>query len=230
MDLHEEHDEMTKRTGSFWSRITAVAAVVLGLTAAAGTALADGGGAYWDGPYDRVWRNGWGECWRSIHWTPETATKECDPHLFKEEPKMAEPEPEPEPMMKEETIRVTLQAETLFDFDKAILKPEGRSALDKLARRIGGLHEFGTIRITGHADRIGNEVYNEKLSLRRAQAVLRHLESTSALSGASFSVRGMGERQPVVTCPDKSGGALIACLAPNRRVDVEVSGTRRVEQ
>ena len=125
-------------------------------------------------------------------------------------------------------MRVTFSADALFDFDRATLKPAGKQALDKFVSDMRGA-DTGTITITGHTDRIGSVPYNQKLSMRRADAVRDYLAS-AGIPSSKMSTTGAGKSNPV-TKPsdcrgDRTNPALVACLQPDRRVDVEVSGTK----
>jgi OOP family OmpA-OmpF porin len=125
--------------------------------------------------------------------------------------------------------RVSFSAESLFGFDKSTIKPEGRVALDNFARETSGTR-FDVITVEGHTDRLGSEAYNQKLSLQRAEAVKAYLIGSGGLDAGKVNAVGKGESQPT-TAPDACKGskptsALIACLQPDRRVDVEVTGTR----
>ena len=125
--------------------------------------------------------------------------------------------------------RVSFSAESLFAFDQSTLKPEGTAALDGFARQLAGT-QFDTIRVEGHTDRLGSDAYNQRLSMRRADAVKSYLVGTARLDGAKITALGKGKSSPV-TKPEDCKGAkpspkLIACLQPDRRVDVEVSGMR----
>lgn len=202
-------------------RFAAVAGAILGLAAFSVQAaeMPENTGAYWTDPSGHIWRDMNGNCWRSIHWSKETANRECDPELFAKKP---------EEKMETKVERTTLQAEALFDFDKATIKPEGETALDNLAQKIESYHNVESIRVTGYTDRIGTESYNDALSLRRAKAVADYLKAKPMLSSYDFQVRGLGERDPVVACTGIRGKALIQCLAPNRRVVVDVAVTRKV--
>jgi OmpA-OmpF porin, OOP family len=136
---------------------------------------------------------------------------------------MPAPAPAPAPM------RVSLSADALFDFDRATLKPSGHDALDKLAGDLRGI-QYDTIRVTGHTDRLGPHDYNLKLSARRAQVVSDYLVRAGGVPAAKISATGVDGADPVTKAGDCKGSkptpALIACLQPDRRVDVEVTGTR----
>ena len=123
---------------------------------------------------------------------------------------------------------ISLASTELFEFNKATLTADARARLD--AEVIGKLKELGDIRyvnVNGHADRLGTPQYNQRLSEKRADAVRAYLVSKGADS-AKVEVFGFGKTLPVKSCPDESKrAALIECLAPNRRVVVEVQGTPR---
>lgn len=204
-----------------------------------------------------VLRSGAGACVRSGEWTPELAAaaaacRDCTPELCPVRaaatpmPPVAAAPPEPVPpapaAAPREPQRLSFAADTLFDFDKAELKPEGKALLDALARDISTMN-YQSIAITGHADRIGNAEYNQKLSERRANAVREYLlsktmqgESTvagftggAAIDPGKISARGAGEEEPVTKADECVGNRatreLIQCLQPDRRVEVEVQGT-----
>ena len=120
------------------------------------------------------------------------------------------------------------RADELFDFDKAVLKPGGKQALDDLVSQLQGV-KYDTIVAIGYTDRIGSDAYNKKLSVRRADAVKAYLVKQKGIDADRVFVDGKGEANPVTgdTCKgNKKTKALVACLAPDRRVEVEVAGTR----
>jgi len=187
-----------------------------------------------------VAKNPFGLCWRTGYWTPAMAIAECDPDLVKKEPapapapaaapRPAAPAPAPA-VPKPAAEKVTLAADTLFDFDKAVLRPEGRAKLDELASKIGGI-KLEVIIAVGHADRIGSDTYNQNLSERRAAAVKQYLVSKGIEANRIYT-EGKGEKQPVTgdKCAKmgkehRSNKKLVECLQPDRRVDIEVIGTR----
>ena len=135
------------------------------------------------------------------------------------------PPPAPTPVAP---MRVTLAADSLFDFDKSVIKPQGRESLDKLAADLRGVR-YDAIQVTGHTDRFGSHAYNLKLSARRAQAVADYLVQ-SGITAGQVSAKGVDGEQPVTKPGDCKGSkptpAVVACLQPDRRVDVEVTGTR----
>jgi OmpA-OmpF porin, OOP family len=144
------------------------------------------------------------------------------------------PEPMPVPMLspvptpqKMSLQRVSLSADALFAFDKSTLKPEGKLELDGLVRNLNGVN-YDSIYVTGHTDRIGSAKYNQKLSKQRANAVRDYLISKD-IPANQIVVDGKGETQPATQPGDCTGAKsqkLITCLQPDRRVDVEVSGSK----
>ena len=180
-----------------------------------------------------VAKSGFGLCWRTGYWTPAMAIAECDPDLV---PKAAAAAPAapaapaaaPVAAPKPAAKKVTLAADALFDFDKAVLRPEGKARLDKLVADMSAI-KLEVIIAVGHADRLGKDAYNQKLSERRAAAVKDYLVSKGVEANRIYA-EGKGEKQPVTG--DKCGKSekrtkqLIDCLQPDRRVDIEVIGTQ----
>jgi OOP family OmpA-OmpF porin len=124
-------------------------------------------------------------------------------------------------------IKVALAASALFDFDKSELKPAGKQELDKLVQDIKGVR-YDVMIVTGHTDRIGKAAYNMALSLRRANAVKSYLVS-AGIPADNITAKGVGSDQPVTwkdQCTGPVNEALKACLQPDRRVEVQVNGTR----
>jgi OOP family OmpA-OmpF porin len=115
--------------------------------------------------------------------------------------------------------KVTVSATELFAFDKAVLAPN-QPKLDEIAAMLNKNQQTGPIVVSGYTDRIGSDRYNEALSLRRAEAVKAYLVA-KGVAGERISTAGKGEANPVVQCNDKNRTALIECLAPNRRGEVE---------
>jgi OOP family OmpA-OmpF porin len=185
---------------------------------------------------------GAGVCVRTSDWTPARAVAECDPELARKPvpakpptPRATAPTPKvapaPPPARKEPVKlvpqKIEFSADALFDFDRAELKPEGRAMLDELLRTLQGA-QYEVILAIGHADRIGSAGYNQKLSVRRAQTVKNYLNAKGIEPNRVY-VDGKGETRPVTKaadCRGKHGKTLIACLQPDRRVDVEVTATR----
>lgn len=125
--------------------------------------------------------------------------------------------------------RVSFSAESLFTFDKSELRPEGKTALDTFASELTSTR-FDTITVEGHTDRLGSPAYNQKLSQRRADAVKDYLVASGKVDSAKVSSVGVGESMPTTRPEDckgnKASATLIACLQPDRRVEIEVVGTR----
>jgi OOP family OmpA-OmpF porin len=139
-------------------------------------------------------------------------------------PPMVAPMPAPAPPAP---MRVTFSADALFDFDKSTIKPAGEQELDKFAAQLRGV-QYDGVRITGHTDRLGPHDYNLKLSERRAQAVREYLIH-DGIASTKLEARGVDGADPVThgECKgNKPTAALIACLQPDRRVEVEVTGSR----
>ena len=169
-------------------------------------------------------KSGFGLCWRTGYWTPQMATEECDPDLV---PKQA-PAPAPVPAVKPPPAppkpvveKISLKGDTLFDFDKSVVKPEGKQVLDRLVDQARDL-QLEVIVAVGHADWVGTEAYNQKLSERRAAAVKAYLVSKGIPANKVYT-EGKGEKLPVADNKTADG------RAKNRRVEVEVVGTRTVK-
>lgn len=189
-----------------------------------------------------VVKNNFGQCWRTGFWTPAMAIAECDPDLVKKTevpvPKIVEapqpaavaPAPVPAPVPVPQRVvpqKISFSADALFTFDKSALRPEGKSVLDGFARDLDGV-SYETIHVIGHTDRIGSDKYNQKLSEQRANEVRDYLISKD-IPANRIVVEGKGETQPITKPGDCTGPRskkLIACLQPDRRVDIEVSGTK----
>ena len=151
------------------------------------------------------------------------------------EPKIAaaEPVPEPAPVAPPPPPplrkNVSFSADSLFDFGKETVKPQGKQALQKFATELNGA-QFEVITVTGYSDRIGSHEYNMKLSKRRAEAVKSYLVEAAGIPDGKVTARGADGSDPV-TKPDQCKGVrrtpeLIACLQPDRRVEVEVAASR----
>ena len=174
----------------------------------------------WRGTDGTVWKNGTNElCWRDANWTPATAAQGCDgasvPAAAPAPAPAAAPAPAPAPAA---ASKVTYAADAFFDFDKAVLKKEGKAKLDDLADKVKGINLEVVIAV-GHTDSTGPDGYNQKLSVRRAEAVKAYLVSKGIESNRVYT-EGKGMDQPVADNATKEG------RAKNRRVEVEVVGTR----
>jgi OOP family OmpA-OmpF porin len=131
----------------------------------------------------------------------------------------APPAPLPPPPPPARFEKVTMSATELFEFDKAVLRSP-QPKLDEIAAALQADMSISDIDVTGYTDRLGSDKYNQKLSERRAVAVREYLVN-KGIDGSRLKAVGKGEANPVVQCNDKKRADLIACLAPNRRVEVE---------
>lgn len=186
----------------------------------------------WRSTDGTVWKNGTNElCWRDNTWTPATGVQGCDgvpkPEVKKVEPPPAPAvkpvTPPPPPVVvppKPTTEKVTFAADAFFDFDKDTLKPEGKAKLDDLVAKTSGMN-LEVIIAVGHTDTVGNDAYNQKLSVKRAEAVKGYLVGKNVEKNRVYT-EGKGEKQPVADNKTKEG------RAKNRRVEIEVVGTRTV--
>ncbi len=219
-------------------------ALVAAIAAISTTAQADVGktAAYAEGvTASSVWKNSFGECWRTGTWTKDQAVVEgCDGYVkpaAAPAPVAAKPAPAPAPKAAPAPAPkaaaapqvFTLKGDVLFDLNKANLKPAGKDALDKLFSEIKAQNaKYATLNVKGHTDRLGSDKYNQKLSEARAKTVADYLISKGADKNAVASV-GLGETASVTgnTCDKiKVKAKLVSCLAPDRRVEIEVDGTK----
>jgi OOP family OmpA-OmpF porin len=162
----------------------------------------------WVNSSGTVWKNGTNElCWRNANWTPATAAPGCDGAIAKKAAPAAA------------AAKVTYTADALFDFDKSVLKPAAKTSLDNLVGQIKSL-ALEVVIATGHTDSVGTDAYNQKLSVRRAAAVKKYLVS-KGIADSRIQIEGKGETQPVADNKSADG------RAKNRRVQIEVIGTRK---
>lgn len=215
-----------------WMSLLVAAGVALSATPllAAAQSMNSNEGYWTTSDHKEIWKDSAGQCWRAGYWTPAMANEECDPELVKHEtpappppqPMAQQPAPTPRPVAQ----KVTLASDVLFDFDKAVIKPTGQAKLNTLVDKIGGINLEVVIAV-GHTDRIGSAAYNMRLSVRRADAVKRYLVSQGIPANRIYT-EGKGKTQPVKACPrHMRWRALVKCLAPNRRVEIEVIGTTK---
>ena len=196
-------------------------------------ALATAAGAQeihnWRSAAGDVWKNASGECWRDASWTPATAAAGCDGALAAAPaaaapaaaapaaPAAAKPAAAPAAAAAAAS-KVTYAADAFFDFDKSVLKPEGKAKLDDLVGKVKGIN-LEVIIAVGHTDSTGSDAYNQKLSVARSEAVKAYLVSKGIEKNRVYT-EGKGEKQPVADNKTKEG------KAKNRRVEIEVVGTR----
>jgi OOP family OmpA-OmpF porin len=177
--------------------------------------------------------SGYGLCWRTSQWNPDTTVAGCDPEPPKPvaaaapapapapepPPVVAAPAPEPAPPVAAAPLpkKISLSADTLFNFDKSELRPDAKAELDDLVARLHAAN-VDEITVVGHTDSIGTDQYNQKLSERRANAVKAYLVA-QGMSAEKIQAEGKGEREPVADNKTKQG------RQENRRVDIQVQGT-----
>ena len=174
-----------------------------------------------------VWKNGTNElCWRDANWTPATAAPGCDGAIVPvAAPVAVAPDPAPPvaapavvPVAPPAATKVTYAADAFFDFDKSVIKPAGKEKLDDLIGKIKDIN-LEVIIAVGHTDSVGSDSYNQKLSVRRSEAVKAYLVSKGIEKNRVYT-EGKGEKQPVADNKTAEG------RAKNRRVEIEVVGTR----
>ena len=160
----------------------------------------------WENSSGLNWRNGDGTlCWRDSSWTPATAAKGCDGALVAK------------PASGVSQSKITLQADTLYDFNKSDLKPEGKATLDKIAADLKKI-KLEVIIAVGNTDSVGTDAYNMALGQRRAQSVKAYLVS-KGVDGSRIYTESKGKSNPVASNATAEG------RAKNRRTDIEVVGT-----
>ncbi len=168
----------------------------------------------WENSSGLSWKNGDGTlCWRDSNWTPATAAKDCDGWLA---PKAA--------AAKKSSVtqsKITLQADTLYDFNKSDLKPEGKATLDRIAKDLSKI-KLEVIIAVGNTDSVGTDAYNMALGQRRAQSVKAYLVS-KGVDGSRIYTESKGKSNPVASNATAEG------RAKNRRTDIEVVGTAAVK-
>lgn len=227
---------MTKSFNKKQIVLAAACALAFGILSGAANAQSDNTRAYLDDSSSQVVKNPFGLCWNTSFGPPPAPGTECDPSYVAYVAPPAAPAPKmvaaitpPPPAVIPMAEKLTLDADTLFDFDKSTLRPAGRDTLDAF---VGKLKDISpeTIFTMGHADRIGSVKYNQRLSEQRVATVKAYMVSKGVESGRIYT-EGKGESQPVTKAEDCAGAKsakVIACLQPDRRVDIEVIGTRIV--
>ena len=178
-------------------------------------------------------RNGYGECWRHHDADQPAIEPSCYPtpkSVAVAAPAVIAAAPLAPPVATSFSQKISFSGDALFAFDKSVLKPEGKAMLDGLVLQLDGAATYDTIHAIGHADRFGSNEYNQKLSERRAHTVKDYLVSKNVQAGR-IDAEGKGEMQPITKADECRGAAtakVIACLQPDRRVDVEMTGTKTI--
>ena len=222
---------------TFKNSIFALVAAVLSLSASLVQAQATNS-IYVTDSRGLVVMSGFGLCWHTQWWTPAAAATDpngctCDKDLIPKEvcegkTAAAAPATPAAPTVKPAGEKITVAADALFDFNKSTLRPEGKAKIDEVAAKADQLNLEVVIAV-GHADRIGGAAYNQKLSEKRAAAVKDYMVSKGIPANRIYT-EGKGSKQPV-TKPDQCKGPksakVIACLQPDRRVDIEIIGTQK---
>ena len=194
--------------------------VLAGVISVAATATSAQNVDNWVNSTGTNWKNGDGTlCWRDANWTPATASKGCDGALVAK-PAPAKPAAKPaakKPAPAVTQSKITLQADTLYDFNKSDLKAEGKATLDKIARDLSKI-KLEVIIAVGNTDSVGSDAYNMALGQRRAQSVKAYLTS-KGVDGSRIYTESKGKSNPVASNATAEG------RAKNRRTDIEVVGT-----
>jgi len=214
-------------------------AMVLASAALATAASAQSVDNWRNGTGEHAWKNGSNElCWRDATWTPATAAAGCDGAIVAPRaappapaaapapapaPRAAAPAAAPAPAARPApppaaATKVTYAADTFFDFDKSVLKADGKAKLDDLVGKVKAIN-LEVIIAVGHTDSAGSDAYNQKLSVKRADAVKAYLTSKGIEKNRVYT-EGKGEKQPVADNKTDAG------RSKNRRVEIEVVGTR----
>ncbi|MBU6322483.1 MAG: OmpA family protein [Burkholderiaceae bacterium] len=190
------------------------------ITISAGSAMAQPKNVdNWVNSTGTPWRNGDGTlCWRDATWTPATAAPNCDGWLAPKPAAAPAAKPASTVMQK----KITLQADTLFDFDKSNLKSEGVATLNKLAQDIKKM-KLEVVIIVGYTDGIGTDAYNIALGQRRANAVKAFLTNDGGVEATRVYTESKGKADPVASNATAEG------RAKNRRAVIEVVGTQAVK-
>lgn len=212
---------------------TMMTALVVTLGLCASLAQAQANRVYAVDASGQVVKSGAGLCWRTGYWTPAAAAQdpagcECDKDLLTPEACAPKSATKAAPQKAGFGEKVTLAADALFDFNKATLRNEGKTKLDDVVAKANQLNLEVVIAV-GHADRIGSAAYNQKLSEKRAAAVKDYLVAKGIPANRVYT-EGKGSKQPVTKagqCKGAKSAKVIACLQPDRRVDIEIIGTKK---
>ncbi len=163
---------------------------------------------------DKIVTDDFGKCVKTGVWSPELAIEECEG--IKKVAAAPPPSPPPPPPPPEPVIeKITLSAEVRFDFDKSSVRPEGKQELDELVEKLAAYKDVEEIVITGHTDSVGTNAYNQKLSERRANTVMKYL-ADKGIEKDTMQASGEGELKPAATNGTSAGRQL------NRRVELDI--------
>lgn len=183
---------------------------------------------YWSNNDGQTWHNRYGKCWHTPYWTSQDATSSCDANLLpKPKPVVAaKPAPvAPAPKPKIITLNETASGKAHFGFNKYAVTPQQAHLLDSQLKNIKDA-DVKAVKVTGYTDRIGSAAYNLKLSQKRADAVAHYIKQHYDISADKIHAVGKGKTDLIVQCKGITNrSALIKCLAPDRRVTVEVDMT-----
>jgi len=187
--------------------------VLVGLGLTGGMVSAAPG--YVDNSGTSITRTGSGDCLHTGRWSEQNTIAECDPEIV---------------AVRKELKPIQLEADALFEFDSATLTEAGRTRLDDVLSQLPdpSMLQDKRIIITGYTDRLGPDEYNKKLSEKRAQAVHDYLVSRG-MRDEVIDAQELGAAQPLVSCEGERSNALIDCLAPNRRTEIEFSAMEVIE-
>lgn len=201
--------------------------LLVGLGLAGGVVSAAPG--YVDNSAKSIVRTGYGDCLHTARWSEPNAIAECDPEIVAMRDKPVEVAAV-EVIVRKELKPIRLEADALFEFDSAALTDDGRTRLDRALSQLPdrSILQDKRITITGFTDQLGPEGYNQKLSEKRAQAVHDYLVS-KGMRDEAIDAQGLGSAKPLVNCEGQRGNALINCLAPNRRTEIEFSAMEVIE-
>ena len=209
--------------------LTLAALLASAQTAMAQTDIVRTTPGYWASTNGMIVVDPFGLCWHTGYFTPDMAQIECDPDLIAKAPPVTPPAPPPAVVKTPPSIdntKITFAADAFFDFDKSTLKPEGKAALDDLVSKLRGIN-LEVIIAVGYTDSIGSDAYNQKLSVRRADSVKAYLVSKGIEPNRIYT-EGKGKTKPIA--PNTINGKdNPAGRAKNRRVEIEVVGTRAAQ-
>jgi OOP family OmpA-OmpF porin len=186
----------------------------LAMAVAAGAQAHPDNSGYWDeNPGSTVWSTGSGDCWRHGFWKEDNTIEGCAGY------KAPAAEPAPAPMPK--TVENAAEKHIVyFDFDSS-----DAGYVGDITSYISSLTELNSVELVGHADRIGSNEYNDALSQRRVEAVAAALKA-GGVDASKISTGHMGEAAPAKSCEGQRSASLIDCLRANRRVEIEITGTK----